>query len=443
MHGSNTEHLHGTTGGEGEKSSRPPWGSIVGIIVTATLVGVFLGRSFQLDAGDADPSGSDPAADLQAALDQNPDDADGWRALGQSQILDARRAGLIRGYLDAERSFDEAARIDPDNPDTLLGLALVNLGLHRFQDAESLAQRSHDVRPDDSTALAALFDSKIELGKYEEATGVIDQLLSIRPDVASLARLSYLRELEGDSNGALSAMLQAKTSAGGLPLELARIDALLGDLHFARGDVDLASQAYDLALSNDPIHTRAVVGQARILALNGQIDDAIIKLEEQVRRTSDPTTYIMLAELYPLVDRLDDARFSAAIIANLAEDEINTGLGLDAAEAILESSWGNAENGLRLAEILYSERGDNVAVAQSVAWALHRLDRSTEAVPYIEQALRLGSLDPQLRFHAAEIFFAAGDRTRAAEQLAVLEQTNPAFSAGHVDDVLALRAELE
>ena len=39
----------------------------------------------------------------------------------------------------------------------------------------------------------------------------------------------------------------------------------------------------------------------------------------------------------------------------------------------------------------------------AIAWALHRLGREAEAADYVAKALRLGSIDPILRYHAGAI----------------------------------------
>jgi len=57
-------------------------------------------------------------------------------------------------------------------------------------------------------------------------------------------------------------------------------------------------------------------------------------------------------------------------------------------------------------------------------------------------ALRTGSRDPLLRFHAAVIAAAAGDRGAATEHLQVVLDSNPRFSAALADDVEQLARDL-
>ena len=62
-----------------------------------------------------------------------------------------------------------------------------------------------------------------------------------------------------------------------------------------------------------------------------------------------------------------------------------------------------------------------------LAWALHKNGRSREAVTAMTEALRLGTRDARLFFHARMIYHAAGDLERARDYLARALATNPHF----------------
>ena len=77
-----------------------------------------------------------------------------------------------------------------------------------------------------------------------------------------------------------------------------------------------------------------------------------------------------------------------------------------------------------------------------LAWNLHRTGKDAAAAEEMALALRTGSRDPLLRFHAAAIADAAGDRGAAIEHLQVVLDSNPRFSAALADDVEQLAGEL-
>ncbi len=45
-------------------------------------------------------------------------------------------------------------------------------------------------------------DANVELGNYDEAVKLADKMVEIRPDLRSYSRVSYLREIHGDVDGA-------------------------------------------------------------------------------------------------------------------------------------------------------------------------------------------------------------------------------------------------
>ena len=91
-----------------------------------------------------------------------------------------------------------------------------------------------------AAAQAVKVDALVELGRYDEATEAAAQLLAIRVDLASLARVSYLRELHGNVEGAIAAMRQAAESPALAPENTAYVRTLLGNLLVQAGRPDEA-----------------------------------------------------------------------------------------------------------------------------------------------------------------------------------------------------------
>jgi Flp pilus assembly protein TadD len=70
-----------------------------------------------------------------------------------------------------------------------------------------------------------------------------------------------------------------------------------------------------------------------------------------------------------------------------------------------------------------------IRAADAVGWALHRLGRDREAAKHSNEALRLGSIDPILRYHAGAIEAALGEVAAARRDLELALRTDPGFSA--------------
>jgi tetratricopeptide (TPR) repeat protein len=84
----------------------------------------------------------------------------------------------------------------------------------------------------------------------------------------------------------------------------------------------------------------------------------------------------------------------------------------------------------------------NVNANIAVAWALRATGRASDAIAYVDEALRLGTRDGLLHFRAAAVLADAGDGQRAAGELGTAFEVNPWFSFGHLAEANALASRL-
>src|SRR5205823_427984 len=89
------------------------------------------------------------------------------------------------------------------------------------------------------------------------------QMVDRRPSLASFSRISYLRELHGDTTGALTAMTQAAAAGSGSAADTAYVRTLIGDLHLNAGRLGDAEAQYRRTLADDPNYGMAQYGMAR------------------------------------------------------------------------------------------------------------------------------------------------------------------------------------
>ncbi|MEO7118260.1 MAG: hypothetical protein ABIZ34_04735, partial [Candidatus Limnocylindrales bacterium] len=104
------------------------------------------------------------------------------------------------------------------------------------------------------------------------------------------------------------------------------------------------------------------------------------------------------------------------------------GVIVDVDLALLEADHGDPATSLQYAIAAY-DATPTVRAADAVAWALHRLGRDTDALTFVMEALRLGSIDPILRYHAGAIEAALGDHEAARRDLEMALAIDPGFSA--------------
>ena len=91
--------------------------------------------------------------------------------------------------------------------------AKLQLTNHRFTEALETARRAQTFRNDDHDVWGMITDALVELGDYPGAVQAAQRMIDLRPDSSSYARVSYLRELHGDTEGAIQAMTLALKAA--------------------------------------------------------------------------------------------------------------------------------------------------------------------------------------------------------------------------------------
>jgi tetratricopeptide (TPR) repeat protein len=419
-----------------------------GLALLALVAGLAFGRFafFSAEAPEPAPSAaaSSPQAvigALEARVASAPDDTEGWQALGVAYVREGIRTGDPSLYGAAEDALDRADELAPDQTATLLGRGLLALTLHQFSEAERLGTLARQADPYSDEALAVLVDAAVELGRYDDATRHLDDLMALRPGLAAYSRQSYLRQLNGDLSGAALSLSQAETAGAGSAFDVATVVALEGDLHLQQGDLGRAADAYERALSLSPDVVAARVGRARVLAASGDIDAAIAELEDVTTTVPLPGALILLGELQDVAGRGEDATAKYELVRTVTRLQEAEGADVDLELALVETDHGDPALGLSLAQTAYANR-PTIFAADAVAWALRGTGDAAGAVSFVNEALRLGTLDPQLHFHAATILADVGDVERAAGHLRTALELNPWFSFAHHDEATALAGRL-
>lgn len=396
-------------------------------------------------AAAASPSPTSPTvaeiADLRSRIRANPSDAAALRDLGLALLQRVRETADPSLYAQADEALGRAHDLDPEEPLVEVGIGGLQLGRHQFKQALETARSVLTILPDLPAARAIEVDSLVELGRYAEADKAAARLLTLRPDIVSLPRVSYLRELHGDIDGAIEAMRAAAQSPGLAPENIAYVTTLLGSLLVRTGDLVGADAAYQRALDLVPDHAPAIAGLGRLAIGRGDLDEAIADF----RRASDilplPEYVIALGETQQLAG---ESAGSAASYA-LARAEIrlfeSAGVAVDLELALFEADHGDPQRALELADPAYA-RAPTVRAADARAWALHRLGRDVEARRSADEALRLGSTDPVLRFHSGAIAATLGDAATARRDLNQALAADAGFSPTGADEARRILAGL-
>ncbi|WCO68281.1 tetratricopeptide repeat protein [Iamia majanohamensis] len=402
--------------------------------------------SSQIPFYEVDPDSTTPTDEAirtaQDALRADPEDPSAQLDLAQAFLQKGRETADPTLYTSAEVLLDMVAEVAPDDVRVLTAQGSLALTRHLFADALDLSDQALEVAPGNETAYGVRVDALNELGRYDEAVEATQAMVDIRPSLASLARVSYARELQGDLDGAILAMGQAITAAAGSGGEnVAFAQVQLGNLLLTRGDLVAAGQEYEEALATFPELAAARAGQARLLVAQERFAEAADVLAELVEERPLIEYAVALGDARTAAGDDEEAEDAYALVEGIARLLEANGFEVDLDLALFDAERDPGEGSVAQARRGLEQR-PNIIGHDALAWALFTAGQPDEAADEVEAALDTGSRDPQIRYHAAEVAAATDDRAAAEEHLQVVLDTNPRFSAVHVDDVAALADEL-
>jgi tetratricopeptide (TPR) repeat protein len=365
---------------------------------------------------------------LQDRLRTSPSDVEAWAELGFDYVQEARVTADPSYYPKAEAALRRSLSLRTDaNYVALAGMGALSAARHDFAGALSWGRKAQDANPDNAQILGILTDAEVELGRYQQAFTTLQRMVDMRPDTSSYARVSYARELQGDSTGAIFNMRLALRSAG-TPADRAWASYYLGELFFNQGDLDQADQQYRMGRAFDPAFVPNMEGLAKVEAARGDTDAAIADYMTVVQQYPLPQYVIELGDLYTVSGRPALAAQQYDLVH--AEQQLfrSNGVNIDIDIALF-----NADHGTDLAAGLAAARAEwgrrkSILVADALAWSLHANGLDGEALAYSDRSLALGTNNALLYFHRAMIERALGGTGAARADLARAIGINPNFS---------------
>ncbi|MBI1881783.1 MAG: tetratricopeptide repeat protein [Chloroflexi bacterium] len=431
---------------------RPLWLLLISLLIfSATLAGrLTLGQAPLSAAREIDePVSARPAwttvdriVSMQDRLRLDPEDTAAYAQLGLALLQQVRETGDASLYTQAEQAFTEALKRDPRQFDALMGQGSLALSRHQFRDALEWGKQALALNPHRGQVYGIIGDAQVELGQYEAAAKTIQKMIETRPELASYSRMSYQRELHGDTAAAIAAMQMAVDS--GLPTAEGTLWAQtqLGHLYFNSGNLTQVEQTYQQALQFRPDYIYAQAGLARVRAAQGQSDEAIALYQKIVERLPLPEFVIALGEVYEVAGQPAKAKQQYDLVRAIQQLNASAGMNVDMELALFNTDHGaNPAQALQQARAAYVER-PSIYGADTLAWALYHAGQYVEAQQYSQEALRLGTRDAMLYYHAGMIAYAVKDMAAAREYLHEALAINPNFSIRYGPQARALLAEL-
>jgi tetratricopeptide (TPR) repeat protein len=385
---------------------------LIGILVIAALAFVSIPSLRTPSSANAIVTSALPASwsgnerlipKIQDRLKQEPLSPEWNTALGHAYLQKARETGDPTYYKQAEELFDRALSSKRNYVDALIGQGILALSRHEFRKARDTAEGIVRLNPDVVATYGVLADALVELGEYDAAIRTLDTMVKKKPNLNSYSRISYMRELTGDIEGAIQMMQMAIDSGAPDAENTAWCMVQLANLYLQSGRLTEADRQNRMALMRFPNYVHAFAGLARISVAQKDFVAASHWYQKAIDRVPLPEFLIALGEVYEHLGKSTEAWQQFDLVRAIQKIYRANGVNIDLEMVVFDADHGgDIDDAVEIARREWNRR-KSVKVADAYAWALYRAGRLHEAREMIPQALRLGTRDPLILEHAAMI----------------------------------------
>ncbi|MFF5374756.1 tetratricopeptide repeat protein [[Kitasatospora] papulosa] len=368
--------------------------------------------------------------DRQKWVETHPADAPSWAVLGTAYVEWGRRSADAAYYSRAEQALQRSLAAQPGergNTEAWVGLGALANARNDFLAAKKWGETVRSRQPRSWTAYPVLIDAYNGLGDYAAAAKATEKYGTLRKGVPALARTSEMYRNQGWREDALATAREAADHAA-TAAEKAVALHRLGDLAAERGEPAEALAEYDAALRTDRGHLVSLAGRARALAALGRTDEALADYRTVTTKLPRPEYVLELGELFESLDLDGDARTQYTKLRGLLSQARSAGVDESLTEARLEADHGDPEAAVELMRTAWEGQRRSAAVADTLAWSLHRAGRSEEAMQYADQAVGTGVRNASYAYHLGVIESSLGQDGPARGHLEEALRTNPDFS---------------
>ncbi|HTD37085.1 MAG TPA: tetratricopeptide repeat protein [Candidatus Limnocylindrales bacterium] len=368
------------------------------------------------------------------------------RMLASQYLQRFRERGDAGDLLRGEHAARESLALQPrGNAAAEMALASSQTSLHRFRAALAHARRALEIAPSGRAALAQVASTEVELGRYDEARRTLDAAerggAVSADDVALATATARYDEITGNVGRARRSVERA----------MAQVDAVIdspaesrawyhfraGELAWIAGDGDAAERRYREALAIFPSYPRALNGLARVYWGERRWREALDAATRAANLVPLPETLGYEADAQRALGDENGARATDDLIGAIARTANSVD---DRALAVYF-----ADHRIHAAEAVAIARRDvaardDVFAEDTLAWALERAGRCTEARSAARKAVRANTQDARLQYHAGVIALECGDRSEGMKRLRAALASNPAFDPAGAEEARRLLA---
>jgi tetratricopeptide (TPR) repeat protein len=372
----------------------------------------------------------------QRMLQRHSRDATVYYRLGDAYIQKARESGDITYMNLAEKALQKCLEIAPEHSGAARHLAYAMYMRHAFDEAIIQAQKAVELDPTNSHAYGILGDAYLEIGSYEAAAHTYQRMIQLEGNLYAYSRMSGLKSLQGDTDGAIADLeraIQLGQAQERPPEGIAWAMWQLGNEYFALGKLSAAEAQHLEALKTFPDYYRALAGLAQVRAAQQRYPEAIELYRKAIAIVPLPDHAAALGDVYTKMGRAEEGQKQYELVEYIGY--LNT---LNKVLYNRELAYFYADHDRKLPEALDLAKRElevrkDVYAYDVLAWALYKNNRPQEALAAMTEALKLGTKDARLFFHAGMIHHRLGERAQARDYLRQALATNPHFHILHVE----------
>lgn len=343
---------------------------------------------------------------------------------------------LLRGVARAKRSL----QLQPQNNAAADGvLASAYTALHQFRTALRYEQAAHKELPVDSNAPAQIASLEMEIGDYAAAQHPLEIARRTRMTPTVMAVQARYDELTGKLNAARELMQTASAQSDMIADNSAQARAWyhfrLGELAFSAGDVRAAKAEERTAIGQFPGFEQAYRALARFCRATKDWRCALDAARNAANVLPSPEALGYEADAERALGDEAGAAQTQALI--LAVERVGNAYHInDRLLAVYYCEHGTRlDDAYRIALREIRVRGNEIYAQDTLAWCAAMNGKWEVANNAVRRAVRYGTQDPRVLYHAGMIALHFGQRDEARRNLQAALGLNPQF-----DPVYAERA---
>jgi tetratricopeptide (TPR) repeat protein len=309
---------------------------------------------------------------------------------GNAHLIESAALLGQKKFGDSRVILDAMLKANPDSPDVLFQLGMVNLAENKFKEAEDAFRRAYQLNPANSRGLMGIVESNMAQNKAGEALKILQAEIDKAPN---------------------------------------RLDLLLamGNTAVRAGKFDFAVQTYNRGLSQIEKGGRQGDIYLRIgetYRLKGDTNGAIQALQKA--RETLPDNIEVLSALAVVLDAAQRKPEARQIYEATLKLEPNNAVALNNLAFLLAETGGDLDDALTKALRAKQLLPGLLEISDTVGWIYLKKNQPDNAIDILKELVSKAPGQSTYRFHLGMAYAQKGDKSKAIEQLREALKHNPA-----------------